>query len=135
MTSQTAPEPNTGPALDPDIFAGLLELVDEDDDSFVVELFDSYVTSYDQCMNGIADAIVGEDGDGMRRHAHTLKGASANVGASHLASHAEILQRMGEAGEIDGAPEWVEAIADEYVRVLREVQERVPGFSPPVPGA
>jgi len=135
MTTTTEPEANTGPALDPDIFAGLLELVDEDDDSFVVDLFDSYVTSYRECIDGMADAIVGEDADALRRHAHTLKGASANVGAAHLAQHAEILQRMGESGDIDGAPVWVEAVSEEYVRVLAEVQERVPGFKPPVPGA
>lgn len=135
MNSTNAMAPNAGPALDPDIFDGLLELVDEDDDSFVVDLYQSYVASYRDCVDGIARAIVASDPDAMRRHAHTLKGASANVGAAHLATLAEALQRMGEAGQVEGAELWVEAIADEYVRVLTAVQERLPGFSPPDPRA
>lgn len=134
MPTTIAPQANSGPALDPDIFDGLLELVDEDDDSFVVELFGSWVQSYRECTDGLAEAIVGDDPDAVRTHAHTLKGASANVGAAHLASHAGVLQRMGESGDLENAQIWVEAIADEFVRVLAAVQERVPGFQPPVPG-
>ena len=128
MSTHVAPPVNEGPALDPEIFAGLLELVDEDDDSFVVDLFESYVTSYAECTEGIAQAIATSDPDAMRRHAHTLKGASANVGASHLASLAEYLQRLGESGGVEPAEEWMEAIADEYVRVIAEVERRVSGF-------
>jgi HPt (histidine-containing phosphotransfer) domain-containing protein len=128
MSTHVAPPVNEGPALDPEIFAGLLELVDEDDDSFVVDLFESYVTSYAECTEGIAQALVTADPDAMRRHAHTLKGASANVGASHLASLAEYLQRLGESGRVEPAEEWMEAIADEYVRVIAEVESRVSGF-------
>ncbi|HKK70720.1 MAG TPA: Hpt domain-containing protein [Candidatus Krumholzibacteria bacterium] len=128
MSTHVAPPVNEGPALDPEIFAGLLELVDEDDDSFVVDLFGSYVTSYAECIEGVARALATSDPDGLRHHAHTLKGASANVGASHLASLAEHLQRLGESGRVEPAEEWVEAIADEYVRVITEVETRVPGF-------
>lgn len=134
MNSTRTIAPNDGPALDQSIFDGLLELVDEDDDSFVVELFHSYASSYQDCVDGIARAIADADPDALRRHAHTLKGASANVGAAHLATQAEALQRMGEAGQVEGADIWVEAITEEYVRVIAAVQEQLPGFSPTAAG-
>ena len=128
MSTHVAPLVNEGPALDPEIFAGLLELVDEDDDSFVVDLFQSYVGSYAECMDGIAQALAAADPDGLRRRATRLKGASANVGASHLASLAEHLQRLGESGRVEPAEECVGAIADEYARVITAVESRLPGF-------
>ena len=128
MSTATAPPVNHGPALDPEIFAGLMELVDEDDDGFVVELFGAYVSSHRECMDGMRRAHAAGDPDAMRRHAHTLKGASANVGASHLAALASHLQHLGESGQVDSADLWLDGIDAEFVRVVAEVGQRLPRF-------
>lgn len=129
MTSSVPPAPPVTPALDPEIFAGLLELTDGEDDSFVAELFDSYVNTHARCTSGMREAIAAHDADALRRHAHTLKGASSNVGASHLAELAKELQQRGEEGRLDGAEAWVEAIAVEFERVLEAVRRRLPSFA------
>ena len=135
MASLTAPVPNSDSALDHEIFGGLLELVEPDDDSFVVELFDSYVASASECLSGIEAAIAGGDPVALREHAQSLKGASANVGAAHVAACAESLQLTGDAGSVDGATAWVDAIREELPRVYAAVHEAVPGFTPPDAGS
>jgi two-component system, sensor histidine kinase and response regulator len=129
MTATTPPAPPSTPALDPEIFAGLLELTDGEDDSFVLELFDSYVNTYARCTSGMREALAGDDADALRAHAHTLKGSSANVGAVHLAELAKELQQRGEEGRLDEVRAWIEAIEAEFERVLEAVRRRLPSFA------
>ncbi len=131
MAAAPPPPPTHTPALDPEIFAGLLELTDDDDDSFVVELFESYVASYARGISGMREAASKGDADAMRRHAHTLKGSSANVGASHIAELAKELQFRGEQGDLQGVAEWIEAVEVEFERVLGEVRRHLPSFAQP----
>ena len=127
MTVPPPPAPSTGPALDPESLEGLLELADDGDD-FVADLFRSYVQSYVDCTAGMRAQLEAGDAVAFSRSAHTLKGASANVGASHLATLAAELQAMGEAGDLDGVRGWVEAIEAEWVRVRAAIESSVPGF-------
>lgn len=125
-----APPPTpAGPALDPDTFDGLMDLVDGDDDGFVVDLFEAYISSVGACVEGMRTALAEGDAHALSRHAHTLKGASANVGAIHVANLARALQMMGEQGSIDGAEDWIRAIVEEYSRVIEAVSGRLPSFS------
>lgn len=128
MTALPPPAPLV-PALDPEIFEGLLELADGDDASFVVELFGSYVASHRESVQGMREALAADDADALGRHAHTLKGASANVGAHHVATLSRDLQEMGESGSIAVAAAWIDAIDAEFDRVLDEVARRLPAFS------
>lgn len=121
------PPPASGPALDPESLAGLLELADDGDD-FVADLFRSYVQSYVDCTAGMRTHLETGDATAFSRSAHTLKGASANVGASHLAALAEEMQSLGESGDLDGAQGWIQAIEDEWVRVRAAIESSVPGF-------
>jgi HPt (histidine-containing phosphotransfer) domain-containing protein len=113
--------------LDPESLAGLLELADDGDD-FVADLFRSYAQSYTDCAAGMRAHLEAGDAMSFSRSAHTLKGASANVGASHLAALAEEMQHVGEAGDLEGALVWLQAIEAEWVRVRAAIEASVPGF-------
>lgn len=131
MVAAPPPTPPQTPALDPEIFAGLLDLTDDEDDSFVVDLFESYVASHARSASGMREAAASGDADALRRHAHTLKGASANVGASHVAELAKELQLRGEHGDLHGIIEWIDAVDVEFDRVLEEVRRHLPSFAQP----
>ena len=117
-----------GPALDRDILDGLFDLVDDDDDSFVRDLFESFVGSFGDARDGMRSALATGDTEAMRLHAHSLKGSSGNLGALALSDIAKELQRMGDEGDISSAGPWVDAAEEEYNRVMVAVGELLPGF-------
>ena len=121
------------PALDPRIIDGLLQL-SEDDDGFLEELFRAYLETFQICFRGMQDAFAQGDARSLRDRAHTLKGASANVGAWRLADHCNELQRMGESAQLDGADRWLVSVEAEFTRVLDEIRSLLPGCEIEPPG-
>ena len=129
MVALPPPAPPSEPALDSQIFAGLLDLISDDDDAFLVELFDAFVSTHAKSTRGMREAVLARDAEALGRHAHTLKGASANVGATHIAALAEELQQRSD---LDGVQDWIEAIETEFERVLEAIRTRLPSFTQPV---
>jgi HPt (histidine-containing phosphotransfer) domain-containing protein len=116
------------PALDPVTVETLFELSDGDDDSFVRDLFTSFLGTYRDCVAGMREAMQTNQSDLMRLKAHTLKGAAANVGALELARVAETLQRLGEEGAFDRAHQELAELQTLYERVEAELARLLPGF-------
>ena len=56
--------------------------------------------------------------------AHALKGASANLGAQHLAELCRQLEALGEAGQVDGAGKRLEQLGQEFARVKIEIEDQ-----------
>jgi HPt (histidine-containing phosphotransfer) domain-containing protein len=117
-----------GPALDRDILDGLFDLVDDEDDSFVRDLFESFVGSFADAHAGMQAALAAGDPEAMRLHAHSLKGSSGNLGALALSDIAKELQQMGDEGDLSSAGPWVDAAQEEYDRVMLAVLDLLPGF-------
>lgn len=115
------------PTLDSEILDGLMELADDGDD-FVRDLYATWVDSYRKSLSGMNEARHRADGDALRRAAHALKGASANVGAARVAALCAELQEAGEAEDFDAAGPLVAALPAEFDRVLAELGRRFPGF-------
>jgi HPt (histidine-containing phosphotransfer) domain-containing protein len=61
------------------------------------------------------------DAASLRGEAHTLKGASLNLGARRMGEICRQLQALGEAGTVEGAVELVEELEREFDRVKREL--------------
>ena len=116
------------PALDPTTVETLFELNDGDDDSFVRDLFTSFLGTYRDCVAGMREATKTNQGDLMRLKAHTLKGAAANVGALKLSEVAAELQRVGEEGTFERAEAWLEDLDRLYAGVEFELVKLLPGF-------
>ncbi len=129
MPAQTLPPPASSPALDPEIFEGLRALADDGDD-FVTDLFRTFLDSVGDHLRSLRSTASAGDGPGFERAAHTLKGAAANVGATHLAALAEELQRRGERAELAGVDAWLDAIAAEAARVRTAAEAVLPGLAP-----
>jgi HPt (histidine-containing phosphotransfer) domain-containing protein len=75
------------------------------DEEFERELAETFVVSGDQCLAEIMAALKTSDFDTVRKRAHSLKGASANIHAldlSHAASSLETAVRENSTSAIGG---------------------------------
>ena len=71
-------------------------------------------------------AVTGDDAAAVSRSAHTLCGASANVGATDLASLCASLATAGAAGDLTGGTARVDAVEAELGRVRSVLDARMP---------
>lgn len=128
MSTTSVPTPTDAPALDVETIEALFELNEGEDDDFVRDLFQSFSLTFRDCHASLREASQSHQPDLMHAKAHALKGASANVGALRLSEMAGELQRMGEEEDLEGCVPWIEALAEEYQRVIGELGELLPGF-------
>ena len=64
----------------------LLRSLDDGDGAVLGEIIDQYLSQTDEGREVLARAVSEMDGVALKRAAHTLRGASANIGASALAA-------------------------------------------------
>ncbi len=111
-------------AIDEEAFAGLEELADGDVE-FIGELIAQYLSDARSLAAGIDAASAAGDAEGLQRSAHTLKSASANVGALRLAALCDELQHLGRAADVTGCSDRVAACLEAYARAKRELEQRL----------
>jgi two-component system sensor histidine kinase/response regulator len=68
-------------------------------------------------LQRIDRAIASRNADGLRTHAHALKGSAATVGAAAVRHHAAELEQIGRAGSVAGAKRLVTSLRREMVRL------------------
>ena len=100
--------------LDHDLLAELRVLMEDDFGT----LLEAYLADSERRLLEVADAWADGDFDTLRRSAHSLKGASSNLGARELAGRCQVLEHLARDGIADGVPEAMAAVEAE----LREVQ-------------
>jgi HPt (histidine-containing phosphotransfer) domain-containing protein len=113
---------NYAGSIDPERIAILREL-DDGDGELMATLAREYERDSDHQLTTMHQAITDADSQSLERAAHTLKGASATLGAERLAELCARLQELGHAGELDGAASLVEATATEFGRVRIELRQ------------
>jgi HPt (histidine-containing phosphotransfer) domain-containing protein len=95
--------------LDERTLAGLLEMVGDDPD-FVDELADAYLADVPVQTAALRVALDRGSAADLVRPAHTLKGASLNLGGLRVAEISRQLEEMARAGSLDGAAGLVAAL-------------------------
>ena len=75
-----------------DIRAHVRTLLGEDDEEFVLDLVDSFVTSSQSAVTEAAAAHRGRDWEGLAAAAHKLKGSAANVGLEPIATSWDVVE-------------------------------------------
>ena len=89
-----------GEALDLAVLDGLRDSV-EGDTAFVIELIEAFLADSATQLDAIEAAVAAGDADALVRPAHTLKSASATLGAMPLSAAARTLEMAGRAGDLD----------------------------------
>ncbi|MFK3738725.1 hybrid sensor histidine kinase/response regulator [Massilia sp. TN1-12] len=90
-------------------------------DALVQKVISAYVDDVPQQLRTLRDAIDGMDADGVRRIAHTLKSASANVGADALAAMCKAMEQLGRADTTVGADAILVDMEQEFQAVRRSL--------------
>ncbi len=99
--------------LDESVLDSLREIMDE---TFPV-LVQTYLAEAPRLIGAMASALADEDPDRLRQAAHSLKSASANIGASRLAEAAGRLEARGRAGDLSGVRDGLELTKSLFERV------------------
>jgi CheY-like chemotaxis protein len=95
-----APEQhNRGSVIDRAHVARLRELQPLGEADFLTELIDLFLNEAASHLKALHDAVMRKDAIGIQQASHSLKGSSANIGATQMAALSEELQSK-DAGEI-----------------------------------
>ena len=105
-------------ALDLDMVRRLVSLDGEDDD-FIRDVMGSYVEQLRACVSDLGDAIDQTDAEQMRSLAHSMKGASKQIGATRAGTLLGAIEALDDVAE---ARPLVEELAAEVPRVESAVR-------------
>ena len=105
-------------ALDLEMVRRLVSL-DGDDDDFIRDVMGSYVDQLRDCVEKLGSAIEAGDAEEMRSLAHSIKGASKQIGATRAGT---LLGAVEELKEVEGAQALVDDLATEVPRVESAVR-------------
>jgi len=113
--------------IDPQKIEELKELVDEDDPGFLIELIEDYMDNSEENLKAIRYAIQAKDIVTVGRTAHTLKGASSNIGAVNMTELSKQLEHLGREETLEGAVDLIDRLDVEFVEVKSELEKELCG--------
>ena len=90
-------------------------------DALVQKVIAAYVGDTPQHLRTLRTAVGLDDADTVRRVAHSLKSASANVGAETLARLCKDLEHMGRAASVTGAATLLTDMEEEFQAVRQSL--------------
>jgi two-component system sensor histidine kinase/response regulator len=98
----------------------LLGLLDGDREA-AGEIIADFLADVPQLIEALKQAVESGDHVGVRRQAHTLKGASANVGAQALRVLSARLEESAAAGSLENAPGLARDLQRSFARLIETV--------------
>ena len=81
------------------------------------EILKEFVSGLPQQLEALETAVTGGDGESIARQAHTMKGASANLGADEMSAIALKLEQMGKESDLNGARRAIDELGKEMQRL------------------
>jgi HPt (histidine-containing phosphotransfer) domain-containing protein len=84
---------------------------------FIGELIDTYCQETPQLIDALKHALAQGNAPAFQRAAHSIKSASASLGAMGFSALARELEMVGRSGNLESAAPAVERLAIDYERV------------------
>lgn len=109
--------------LDLTIIDGLRELDDDGSDTFFKEIIAVYTEQFSPMTEKLVSAIKDNNADDLARAAHTLKGASLNIGAKELATICRTLEFKGKDRQLANLDELLDTLQTVYHLTLAEIHK------------
>lgn len=81
------------------------------------ELIDLFISSSADDVQKIADGISAGDAEQISRAAHTVKGASANLGLVDISAAAKVIELRAMNKQLDEMPRALETLQDQIKRI------------------
>ncbi|MDQ3619286.1 MAG: response regulator [Actinomycetota bacterium] len=116
-TSEIAPAPADGPALDAKVVDHMMRLGKAKGENLVEQLATLFLVNADARVVALREALAEGDAAAVLVAAHTLNGASSNMGATGLAGLCATLEADGATGNLDRGAAMLEAVEAELLRV------------------
>jgi two-component system, sensor histidine kinase and response regulator len=91
--------------------------------SFFPELLETFEHDAVLHFSALRSAIAGGETGRLRGEAHALKGASLTIGAQGMADICQLLENLGTAQSVQGAPEELARLDREFDRVKNEIEQ------------
>jgi len=88
--------------LNKDVINGLKELGSTESKSFLEEIVELYLTEAEKLIESISESITNKNFQDLNIISHTLKGASANVGASAVSKLSASIEKKAKTSDEDG---------------------------------
>jgi two-component system, sensor histidine kinase and response regulator len=105
----------------------LLRTLDDGAGTLLNEIVEEFIAQTENGRHNVAKSVNERDAPAFARAAHTLKGASANVGASALAAVCAGMEMQARMGKLDGAGVLMEQFDVEFARVQEALRELLVG--------
>ena len=113
------------PVLDPATLVSLREMQAAAETDLLRELVDLFRSDAVPLLETLRAAAVEGDAEALKRSAHGLKGAAANLGAKQLAAICQELEHLGRSGITAGAEVLVAKVEAEYPQVIQALEAEV----------
>lgn len=107
--------------LDEALFEELRSILDTE----FPALINTFIQDSGVRVDDLRQAFAGKDAEAVRKSAHSLKGASANLGLVYLAEQCRLLEEAAREGKLDGQEERVLQIQQERERALDILRSRL----------
>ncbi len=94
------------------------------DEDLAGEIVDDYLDSIPRTMEALKEALQDGDRAKIEHQAHSMKGASATVGAGILYAIAAQLEQAGKAGNLDEAASLISRLDREFVKLKEAIADQ-----------
>ena len=91
--------------------------------SFFPELLETFEHDAIEHFAALRLAIAGCETGRLRGEAHALKGACLTIGAQGMADICKLLENLGTAQSVEGAPQELARLEHEFARVKNEIEQ------------
>ena len=108
--------------MDSERYASLRSL-GGDSDELIVELLQKYVESGEREIQGIKDSGNSRNSEQLRRHLHTIRGASLNLGLNAIEGVLSKMHDQARAEDYERFEAQIALLQEEFDRVVRLKQD------------
>ncbi|MHC4113959.1 MAG: Hpt domain-containing protein [Planctomycetota bacterium] len=84
------------------------------DEEVITEVMPTYMKEKKKCLQQLISAVKNSNVEGVRMHAHAIKGAARNLGIIKLSEMAGHLENMAKEEKLSGAEDLLQEIKKEF---------------------
>jgi PAS domain S-box-containing protein len=119
------PEPIESKQIEPPVNLSHIKEIVEDDPETLNELINIYLDDTAHHMAAIESAVLKKDAELIKKEAHSMKGASANIGADRMKKYCASLEKIGASGDIEPAAGILDDLKSEFKQVKKYLKSEL----------